>query len=246
MGRGSIGPPVGVRIDSSGAPGLPPARGVALASLVADLERLVARSSGGVLSAGDFRITEGAVLHAIVAGSAKARAALPRALYAAVAGGLRPLRRIVPAHVPDLRAEPWLRAAFSRTTYLATTCEDASFPWSMAAGPRARRAAARRLLARQPDAEFAPFDHHVAEQYGVVGLCADWPEAHSRPALGPLPGVPALLLAGEEDALTPLDGAREVAAELRRSRIVVVPEAGHVVSGTRIGGRPLVRFAWGL
>jgi pimeloyl-ACP methyl ester carboxylesterase len=210
---------------------------------VADLERLVAHASGGVLSGDGIRITEGAVLHAIVAGGAKARAGLPRALAAAVAGDLRPLRRIVPPHVPDLRSEPWLRAAFSPTTYLATTCEDASFPWRRTAGRRARLVAARRLLAGQPDAGFAPFDHHVAAQYGIVGLCVDWPEAGARAALGPLPDVPALLLAGDEDALTPLEGAREVAAELPRGQVVDVPGAGHVLIGTPLAARALARFA---
>lgn len=55
----------------------------------------------------------------------------------------------------------------------------------------------------------------------------------SRPDSVPLlPGisVPALVLVGEEDTLTPLDDARLMAAQIPDSRMLILPEAGHLSS----------------
>jgi 3-oxoadipate enol-lactonase len=46
----------------------------------------------------------------------------------------------------------------------------------------------------------------------------------------PAMDVPALVVVGEEDELTPPDVARSLAERLPRGRLVVVPEAGHVSS----------------
>lgn len=217
---------------------------------VGDLETLVARTHRGVLTGRSggrtVRITESDILSVIVSSGTKRRG-LPAALHAAVAGRLGPLERLVPAEVPDLRDSAWLRAAFSATTYLATTCEDASFPWLATDAPKARARKAAAWLARQRSADYAPFNAAVAGLYGITRLCEPWPSAHALATLGPLPNVPALLFSGSEDALTPLEGAREIAAELPRSRLVVVPAADHVVLGTsRLAADALAGFARGL
>jgi pimeloyl-ACP methyl ester carboxylesterase len=46
-------------------------------------------------------------------------------------------------------------------------------------------------------------------------------------AAGPLPDVPALLLAGEADMRTPVADAAAVAAQLPRGRLLSVPWTGH-------------------
>jgi pimeloyl-ACP methyl ester carboxylesterase len=213
---------------------------------VADLETLVAHMRGGVLrgraDGRPVRILEGEILNAIVEGEAS-RPRLPAALHAAAAGDLAPLEDALPDHVADVRDDAWSAAAFSATTYLATTCEDASFPWRRSASSAARRRAARRWLATQRDGDYGPFNHEVGRQYGVTGLCEAWPAA-GRLAVDPaLPDVPALLLAGEVDALTPLEGAREVAAELPRARLVVVGGHDHVVLSTA-GPAAVALRAW--
>jgi pimeloyl-ACP methyl ester carboxylesterase len=217
---------------------------------VGDLETLVTRTRNGELTGHanghTVRISESEILSTIVS-SGERRRELPAALHAAVAGHYAALARLVPAEVPDLRSSPWLTAAFSATTYLATTCEDASFPWRATDGAavRARKAAA--WLARQRSADYAPFNSDVAGLYGSTRLCEPWPSSHERATLGPLPNVPALLLSGAVDALTPLEGAREVAAELPRSRLVIVPAADHVVLGTNgAAATALAAFARGL
>ena len=45
---------------------------------------------------------------------------------------------------------------------------------------------------------------------------------------GDLPEVPSLVLVGEADAITPPDQARRMAERLPNSRLVVVPDAGHL------------------
>jgi pimeloyl-ACP methyl ester carboxylesterase len=49
----------------------------------------------------------------------------------------------------------------------------------------------------------------------------------SRPSLAGI-SCPTLVLVGEGDEATPPELAREIAAGIRRSRLVVVPDSGHL------------------
>ena len=51
----------------------------------------------------------------------------------------------------------------------------------------------------------------------------------ARPTPPPVPDVPTLLLVGGDDDVAPLEGAREIAAELPHSSIVTIPDWGHGV-----------------
>lgn len=42
--------------------------------------------------------------------------------------------------------------------------------------------------------------------------------------------VPTLVVVGEDDTLTPVDAARQIAAAIKGSRLEIVPEAGHLVN----------------
>jgi pimeloyl-ACP methyl ester carboxylesterase len=212
---------------------------------VADLRGLVARMSGGVLP-GYPQITEGRILHRIVEGGDPLHH-LPAGLHAAVHGDPQTLAAMLPAVVPDARDPDWLRAGWSRTVYLTTSCEDGDFPWARSATPAERGAAASRELDRLGDRAFAPFDRAVGAQYGAQKICVPWPESGRRPLPRPVPNVPALLLVGGDDDVAPLEGAREIAAGLPRSRTVVVPGVGHgVLYPTGPGARALRAFAAGL
>lgn len=73
----------------------------------------------------------------------------------------------------------------------------------------------RTMMARQP-----------AE--GVIGALAGLRDRlDSRPTL-PTITVPALVLVGEQDALTPPADARAMAAGISDARLVVIPQAGHL------------------
>jgi YbgC/YbaW family acyl-CoA thioester hydrolase len=64
---------------------------------------------------------------------------------------------------------------------------------------------------------------------GIVGALAAMRERHDHTGLLPtLAGLPALVIVGAEDAITPPDTARRVAAAIPGARLVVVPGAGHV------------------
>jgi pimeloyl-ACP methyl ester carboxylesterase len=168
------------------------------------------------------------LLHAVVAGGGGLHA-LPSALASAAAGDLRPLTAVLPRTIPDARAPGWLDPSGSRTLYLATSCEDGRFPWQPAEAVSVRLRAARTELRRLGDRAFAPFGRAVGRQYGSAAICARWPESGRTPPPAPLPDVPALLLQGGDDDLAPLGGAREIARELPRSRLVVISGAGHGV-----------------
>jgi len=74
----------------------------------------------------------------------------------------------------------------------------------------------RRLMAATPVA-------------GIVGALAAMRDRHDSTGLLPtLAGLPTLVIVGEEDALTPPDGARRLAAGIPGARLVVVPGAGHL------------------
>ncbi|MDW5593687.1 alpha/beta hydrolase, partial [Conexibacter stalactiti] len=80
-------------------------------------------------------------------------------------------------------------------------------------------------------------------------LCRAWPETAAAPSAGPLPDVPALLLAGEADLRTPREDAAAVAAQLPRGRLLAVPQVGHSVlswaDDDSCQGRALRRFLRG-
>jgi hypothetical protein len=63
--------------------------------------------------------------------------------------------------------------------------------------------------------------------------CAFWPYATPAPAFqnAPFPSVPTLILSGAEDLRTPTANAREVAAQIPGSKLLVVPNVGHSVLG---------------
>ncbi len=64
---------------------------------------------------------------------------------------------------------------------------------------------------------------------GITGALAAMRDRHDSTGLLPtLVGLPALVIVGAEDALTPPDGARRMAAAIPGARLVVVPGAGHL------------------
>ncbi|MFA4930080.1 MAG: alpha/beta hydrolase, partial [Patulibacter sp.] len=62
-----------------------------------------------------------------------------------------------------------------------------------------------------------------------VAMCAWWPTAPDRTVVPPLPDVPTLILSGREDARTPTESARAIAARAPQSTLMVVPGQGHSV-----------------
>jgi pimeloyl-ACP methyl ester carboxylesterase len=176
------------------------------------------------------------------------RTLLPGAVRGALAGDLSPLLRLTGAAEAqqDLPEKP---EEFSEALYLATICEEVSFPYDRDASPEERVEQARRAAERTPEEAFYPFDRETAVRLGLVELCASWPstgrDADETAEERSITDAPALLLSGEEDLRTPLEAARRTARRLANPSVVSVPSVGHSVLGAGLeqcAGRALVRF----
>jgi 3-oxoadipate enol-lactonase len=95
----------------------------------------------------------------------------------------------------------------------------AMLPKLIAPGTRERRPdvveALRAMIAAAPPAGVAAALHCLAERPDVTGWLADI-------------RVPALLIVGAQDAISPPEEMRSIAAALPDARLVVIPEAGHM------------------
>ncbi len=120
---------------------------------------------------------------------------------------------------------------FDTALYYATTCEEGLFPWNRAATPAARLAEARAQIAGLGPRAFAPFTTADVLDLSDIPACAFWPFATPAPAVAdaPFPRVPTLILSGADDLRTPTANAREVAAQIPGSKLLVVPNTGHSV-----------------
>jgi pimeloyl-ACP methyl ester carboxylesterase len=175
---------------------------------------------------------------------------LPAAVAAAVRGDSAPLLR---AHADLFRL---FRVAFGATpardssvaTAVATHCSDTAFPWSRATPLEARRASAAAIADSLPADVFAPFSRQTALRGDTLESCLGWPSSsRSVPSAGPLPDVPALLLAGGASIDSPVAEARALQMLLPRSELIVVPDVaqGLIEWGGDCPGRAVRRFLAG-
>lgn len=193
------------------------------------------------------------------------RAELPGALRAMLRGDSPPLLRLAARAAGLSGATARSRAAETPVSdasalqaeddgvndalLTATRCEETPFPWDRAADTSTRIRQASAAAAAIPKSAFAPFDRDAAIVNGLFGACARWPVASPPPkALGPLPNVPTLALAGQDDVRTSVEQARAAVSKIAGARVVVVRHAGHSVIGSDLGDcaqRELQAFASG-
>jgi pimeloyl-ACP methyl ester carboxylesterase len=212
----------------------------------ADLARLIARLAGhpergrlidergrartalltrpdvfGVLLAGDF--------------DPALRASFPGAVRSALAGDAAPMLRLR-RRAFEVEGEPPPPRVLSAALYAATSCEETAFPWARGSppDPAARIAAAGRAITAVPASAFVPFDRGTVLRSDLLALCAGWPAASPAPApaTGPFPNVPVLMLEGEDDLRTPVEGARRVATAFPQARLVISASTGHSALGS--------------
>jgi pimeloyl-ACP methyl ester carboxylesterase len=159
------------------------------------------------------------------------RAALPAAVYNAGRGDPALLLRL--AALSEAGAEPASPRDFSAAIFTATVCEEVAFPWQRGAPFDDRERQATATMAALGESAFAPFGPGAVIQTDLIQLCRRWSEAASAPAASPpLPDVPTLILEGELDLRTPLEGAQRVAAQMPRATLVTVPATGHSALGS--------------
>ena len=171
------------------------------------------------------------------------RAAIPVAVRAALRGDEAPLLRLIttPSEL-SFRLPPQI---FSSARY-ATVCEETPLPWARGTPIGDRLGVARsRALALGP-AAFAPFDARTALA-DEIGLCLRWPDPvqPERPAPGPYPAVPTLILQGDEDLRTPPEASARVASLIAGAVRVTAPGVGHATVGSACPTRQLLRFVAG-
>jgi pimeloyl-ACP methyl ester carboxylesterase len=207
----------------------------------ADLRRVIAHMHDRSLSASAIgplghvrhvRATPEALLNVLLLGdfSGAFRAALVTADRSAALGDLAPLGRLLET-VPS---EESGGEDFDAPLYFATSCEDQDFPWTRTATPAARLAQATAAADALGAGAFGPFSARDAVAFSDVRQCSAWP--YATPFVSPppaqLPAIPTLILSGAQDLRTPTSGAREVAALIPGSQLLVVPGVGHSVLGS--------------
>jgi pimeloyl-ACP methyl ester carboxylesterase len=160
------------------------------------------------------------------------RAALPAAIYNARRGDTAQLLRL--ASLSESGAEPADPHDFSAAVFAATICEEAQFPWQRGAPFDDRQRQTDDAIARFGDQAFTPFGPGAVEQTDLIQLCRRWSEASNGPpsVTPPPPDVPTLILEGELDLRTPLEGAQRVAAQIPQSTLVTIPATGHSTLGS--------------
>ncbi|MGZ4201173.1 MAG: alpha/beta hydrolase [Thermoleophilaceae bacterium] len=159
------------------------------------------------------------------------RADFPAAVRAALNGDPAPMLRLVAATTGAETFDP--SGGDSQALFLATSCEDASLPWSQSATPAQRMSESRQSFGQIAPSSYAPFDPDTVFNFSLAPFCANWPESGDSPPVesAPPPAVPTLILSGDDDLRTPQEDAARVAALLPKATLVRVPNVGHSVLG---------------
>lgn len=212
---------------------------------VSDLARVVRRSHrsglGGIALDGSGRphrvhIAPDALFGLLLAGdfSPLLRGEFLTDVHSAARGDMAPLARLLAAASAGSGGE---HEDFDSPLYFATSCEEQYFPWNRSSSPHRRMAEALAAVARLPSRTFAPFEAATAVGVSDFGACAAWPSTSPLPPpdTAALPSVPTLILSGAADLRTPTADARELAAQIPGSHLLVVPYTGHSVLGEEPG-----------
>jgi pimeloyl-ACP methyl ester carboxylesterase len=212
---------------------------------VADLARLVRRLTRGPLSgrvidghgiAHTVPISSNDLLGILLEGDLEPilRAEFPAAIHSAAHGDTAALARLeVRAGGEGDGAAESPSESFDNPLYYATSCEDEPFPWNRSASPATRLTEAKAQIDALGASQLAPFTKANMFAFSDIQACAFWPFSSPAPAPdhAPFPSVPTLILSGADDLRTPTSNAREVAAQIPGSHLLVVPNTGHSVLG---------------
>jgi pimeloyl-ACP methyl ester carboxylesterase len=213
---------------------------------VGDLARLVRRLARGALYgrvidgrgvAHPVQITSNDLLAILIEGDLEPtlRSEVPAAIRAAADGDTAPLAQLQARADSGEESEAESPSeSFDNPLYFATSCEDEEFPWNRAASPQTRLAEANAQIHALGESAIAPFEPANVLDLSDMQACAYWPFTTPAPTAddAPFPSVPTLILSGADDLRTPTANAREVAAQIPGSHLLVVPNTGHSVLGS--------------
>jgi pimeloyl-ACP methyl ester carboxylesterase len=212
---------------------------------VGDLAQLVRRLTRGPLSgrfvdgrgiAHTVPISANGLLGTLIEGDLEPilRSEFPAAIRSAVNGDTAALARLEERAGGGEESEAENPSeSFDNPLYYATSCEDEQFPWNRSAGAATRLAEAKARIKALPASQLAPFTQANVFALSDIPACAFWPYSTPAPTPNeaPFPSVPTLILSGADDLRTPTANAREVAALIPGSHLLVVPNTGHSVLG---------------
>jgi pimeloyl-ACP methyl ester carboxylesterase len=142
----------------------------------------------------------------------------------------------------DSRDETRSPSRFSAGLAAAVTCQDAPQIFDMSLDPVRRAASRDELIAQRkrsaPDtyAVFTIDEYRgLPLDYAYIDQCASWPAVDAARASAmaklrdsPYPDVPALVISGDLDNMTPVADGTLVAKRFARGRQIVVPNGFHV------------------
>ncbi|HEU5333635.1 MAG TPA: alpha/beta fold hydrolase [Actinocrinis sp.] len=223
-----------------------PAVLAAIARLGAQLERQPVRFTARLGSQRFPAVLDRAQLASVVYNADNALpefGRIPAAVDSALAGDYAPLEQLVtetqaaPAFV--LGGSPQASALVDAAMGRATSCHDYPRVFSYADPVAVRVREYQQALRAANPADFSPFSPLAWSEAGVIGSgivgtfdCIDWPDEPTTPSPLPpgarMPDVPTLVLAGDLDTTAPVAFGRRAAAEFPDSRLVVIPDIGHV------------------
>lgn len=162
------------------------------------------------------------------------RAELPGSMRAALRGDAAPLLRLavrsegLTTGLSDLTGRQSEGGGDSDALFLATTCEEAPFQWTRAAGADQRYDEVTAAAQAIPKTQLGPFSPAAAVQGGPIPYCLGWPDASPAPAAAtPLPAVRTLVLDGQMDLRTPYEDAAQIAQRIPGATVLQVPYTGH-------------------
>ncbi len=225
--------------------------GTSLEHIAPALEALRRKPAAATALDGDGRsrqfTADATKLAVVMFGSAPAYATVREtdaAARAFVAGDRAPLLRLMAETETgvDSRDESQAPAKFSEGLAAAVMCEDAPQIFDMSLDPAQRAAARDRVIAARKQTapgSYAPFtiDEYrgMPLDYSFIDQCARWPAVDpKRLALraklraAAYPDVPALVISGDLDNMTPVADGTLVAKRFARGRQIIVPNGFHV------------------
>jgi pimeloyl-ACP methyl ester carboxylesterase len=216
-----------------------------VADLAALVKRLEAGALNGYIVGGDGkrrarRFGRSSVLGVLFAGDTdpQLRGDFPAAVRSALTGDTAPLLRLARVALVDDYFPPDPPGVFSPALFTTTTCQEGPLPWAAASSFGDRWKSAFATAASIPDTAFSPFDRATGRASDTLRLCAPWPTAGplQTPDPRPLPDVPTLIMAGDEDLRTPAEGAAALAAKFPHAALLVIPKTGHDALDSDLSG----------
>jgi pimeloyl-ACP methyl ester carboxylesterase len=151
-------------------------------------------------------------------------------------GNAAPLMRLAQRFPPFIPDGDGLPTDFSSGDSAARSCNDQDTVWDRSDRPAAREHALAAELDALPANAFAPFTKQAWSDYWWLDMCLGWPAPDRfEPAVpegAVFDGIPALILAGDLDAVVSTETSRALLEGFPEATFILVRGAGHITIGS--------------